>query len=90
MGLRLLRGFRFRGRELIDPAWIGMMPIVGAGGVFPLLWQNNLFNDLEYADWQWLYERTLGCVAALGLFCATGAEIVGWCWQRQTSLDCAE
>jgi hypothetical protein len=43
-----------------------------------LLWHNNYFNEPEYAEWQWTYERLLERLAAQNPWCAPGAEIAAW------------
>mgnify|MGYP003582978149 FL=1 len=68
----------------LDAAWKAIEPVIQAGGLVTLLWHNNFFNEPEYADWQWTYERLLERLAARNPWCATGAEIVQWWRSKKT------
>ncbi|HRT04331.1 MAG TPA: hypothetical protein P5204_01395 [Kiritimatiellia bacterium] len=66
------------GRAALAAAWAAIEPVVAAGGLVTLLWHNDCFNEPEYREWQWTYERLLERLAALAPWCATGAEIHDW------------
>ena len=74
----LFRSLGLTGAAALDAAWRAIEPVAQAGGLVTLLWHNNYFNEREYRDWQWTYERLLERLAALKPWCATGAEIERW------------
>ncbi len=75
MDVTLFRNLGLAGEAALDAAWRAIEPVVQAGGLVTLLWHNNYFNEPEYRDWQWTYERLLERLAALKPWCATGVEI---------------
>lgn len=81
MDVTLFRYLRLEGDAAVDAAWAAIEPVAAAGGLVTLLWHNNYFNDLEYRDWQMVYERLLERLAERNPWCATGREIAAW-WQR--------
>ncbi|MBN1461627.1 MAG: hypothetical protein JXA57_19015 [Armatimonadetes bacterium] len=83
MDVTLFDRLQRRGSEALEAAWSAIQPIVHVGGLVTLLWHNNYFNEPEYWDFQWVYERLLERLATLGPWCATGAEIASW-WRAQT------
>lgn len=82
MDVTLFRNMKLRGADALEAAWKAIEPIIEQGGLVTLLWHNNYFNEPEYAEWQWVYERLLERLAALNPWCATGAEIESWCRSR--------
>lgn len=82
MDVVLFRSLRLSGEVALETAWRAIEPIIQAGGMVSLLWHNNYFNDPEYREWQWTYERLLERLAALAPWCATGAEIHDW-WRAR-------
>lgn len=59
MDCTLFRSMKLSGDAALDAAWKAITPVIEAGGLVSLLWHNNYFNEPEYADWQWVYERLL-------------------------------
>jgi len=80
MDVTLFRNLALDGPAALEAAWAAIEPVIDAGGLVSLLWHNNYFNEPEYADWQWTYERLLERLAAQNPWCAPGAEIAAW-WQ---------
>lgn len=78
MDVTLFRNLGLDGEEALAAAWAAIEPVVQGGGLVSLLWHNNYFNEPEYRDWQWTYERLLERLAALNPWCATGADIDAW------------
>lgn len=78
MDSTLFRHLGLGGRAALDRAWAAIEPVIASGGLVTLSWHNNYFNEPEYWDWQWVYERLLERLAALSPWCATGAEIARW------------
>ena len=78
MDVTLFRYLRLSGREALEEAWKAILPVVEMGGLVSLLWHNNYFDEPEYQDWQWVYERLLARLSVLKPWCATGAEIDAW------------
>lgn len=74
----LFRGLRLSGEEALECAWTCVKEIIDRGGLVSLLWHNNFFNDKEYHDWQWVYERLLDRCAEYEPWCATGRQIDDW------------
>ena len=70
------------GAEALETAWGAIEPVMAAGGLVTLLWHNDGFNEPEYREWQWTYERLLERLAAAGPWCATGGEINAW-WRAK-------
>jgi hypothetical protein len=85
MDATLFRYLRLGGERALEQAWQVIESVVQAGGLVSLLWHNNYFNEPEYADWQWVYERLLEKLARLHPWCATGAEINTW-WRARSGL----
>jgi hypothetical protein len=78
MDVTLFRHLRLGRAAALDTTWNAIAPIIDQGGLVSLLWHNNYFDEPEYRDWQWVYEQLLERLAALGPWCATGAEIEAW------------
>lgn len=78
MDVTLFRNLGLEGEAALEAAWQAIEPVAQAGGLVSLLWHNNYFNEPEYRDWQWTYERLMERLAALNPWCATGAEIDRW------------
>ena len=70
------------GEAALAAAWAAIEPVIAAGGLVTLLWHNDCFNEPEYREWQWTYERLLERLAARSPWCATGAEIHDW-WRSR-------
>lgn len=87
MDCRLLREARLGGEEALEAAWAAIEPVAADGGLVTLLWHNNYFNEPEYWDWQWTYEKLLERLAALNPWCATGTEINEWWRSQHMSFD---
>ncbi|MBP7798047.1 MAG: hypothetical protein KA072_05405 [Thermoanaerobaculaceae bacterium] len=81
MDVALFRCAGFDGEQALDAAWQAIGPVIAGGGLVTLLWHNTYFDEPEYWDWQWVYERLLERLAALNPWCATGAEIDQW-WRK--------
>lgn len=79
MDVTLFRNLGLAGEAALEAAWRAIEPVARAGGLVSLLWHNNYFNEPEYRDWQWTYERLLERLAAWKPWCAPGAEIDAWC-----------
>jgi len=78
MDVTLFRNLALDGPAALEAAWAAIEPVINAGGLVSLLWHNNYFNEPEYAEWQWTYERLLERLAAQNPWCAPGAEIAAW------------
>ncbi len=78
MDVTLFLSLRLKGEQALEAAWSAIEPVIEAKGLVSLLWHNNYFDEPEYRDWQWVYEQLLERLAALGPWCATGAEIAEW------------
>ncbi|HRS17174.1 MAG TPA: polysaccharide deacetylase family protein [Thermoanaerobaculaceae bacterium] len=78
MDSTLFRHLGLGGEAALDRAWASIVPVIESGGLVTLSWHNNYFNEPEYWDWQWVYERLLERLAALDPWCETGAEISRW------------
>lgn len=78
MDVTLFRNLALDGPAALEAAWDAIGPVIDAGGLVSLLWHNNYFNEPEYAEWQWTYERLLERLAAQNPWCAPGAEIAAW------------
>jgi hypothetical protein len=81
MDVTLFLNLGLEGEAALEAAWTAIEPVMAAGGLVTLLWHNDCFNEPEYRDWQWTYERLLERLAALAPWCATGAEINQW-WRQ--------
>ncbi len=81
MDSTLFRHCGLRGEAALDRAWASIHPVIASGGLVTLSWHNNYFNEPEYWDWQWVYERLLERLAALRPWCAVGREIDAW-WRE--------
>jgi len=84
MDVTLFRNLGLNGKDALSAAWGAIEPVIQAGGLVSLLWHNNYFNEPEYWDWQWVYEKLLERLSALNPWCATGAEISEW-WRRNST-----
>ena len=82
MDVTLFRNLKLRGAEALEAAWKAIEPVIERGGLVTLLWHNNYFNEPEYAEWQWVYERLLERLAGLKPWCAPGHEIAEWTRKR--------
>ena len=78
MDVTLFRNLRLEGEAALAAAWAAIEPVIQAGGLVSLLWHNNYFNEPEYCDWQWTYEKLLSRLAVLGPWCAPGRDIAAW------------
>ncbi len=81
MDVTLFLNLGLEGEAALEAAWTAIEPVMAAGGLVTLLWHNDCFNEPEYRDWQWTYERLLERLAARSPWCATGAEINQW-WRQ--------
>ena len=90
MDVTLFRNLGLAGEAALEAAWRAIEPVARAGGLVSLLWHNNYFNEPEYRDWQWTYERLLERLAAWKPWCATGAEIDAWCRSQPGNWSFAE
>lgn len=81
MDVTLFLNLGLDGEAALEVAWNAIAPVIDAGGLVTLLWHNDCFNEPEYRDWQWTYERLLERLAALNPWCAPGAEINQW-WRE--------
>lgn len=87
MDSTLFRSHRLSGQPALDAAWAAIVPVIASGGLVTLSWHNNYFNEQEYWDWQWTYEKLLERLAAPNPWCATGAEINEWWRSQHMSFD---
>ena len=82
MDVALFLNLGLDGERALAAAWAAIEPVIAAGGLVTLLWHNDYFNEPEFREWQWTYERLLERLAPLAPWCATGAEIHDW-WRAQ-------
>ncbi|MCB9911381.1 MAG: polysaccharide deacetylase family protein [Verrucomicrobiales bacterium] len=85
MDTTVFRYLRLREEEALELARSQMERYAACGGLVTLLWHGNYFNEPEYADWQWVYERLLEQLAGMQPWCATGAEINRW-WRAREAV----
>lgn len=85
MDTNLYRYLRLRGEEALEYTWPLVQRLAEHGALVTLLWHGNFFNEPEYWDWQFAYERLLERLEPLKPWCATGAEINQW-WRARTAL----
>lgn len=83
MDAALFRNRGLEGPAALEVAWRAIEPVIEAGGLVTLLWHNDCFNEREYRDWQWTYERLLERLASESPWCATGSEINAW-WRARS------
>jgi peptidoglycan/xylan/chitin deacetylase (PgdA/CDA1 family) len=88
MDTTVFRYLRMQGEAALALAWSVVKRYADRGGLVTLLWHGNFFNEPEYADWQWVYDRLLERLAPLHPWCAPGAEINRW-WRARAAVRLA-
>lgn len=85
MDTNIYRFLRLQGEQALEAAWAVVKRLADRGALVTLLWHGNFFNEPEYWDWQYVYERLLERLEQMHPWCATAAEINDW-WRARCAV----